>query len=208
MSEQLQSNPELMLEKAKTLFRQREAIRDQQQFLKPSSGATAPIEAVKSTQKYTSRRPNQRNASNQRPQQTTFAKGPKKCSCGKSPHSCEVCPVKDATCRKCKKKGHFSIMCYTKAIQKVTKGNTLNSFYLNTVDDSPDSKCWTMQISVNQVNLHFKMDTGVEVTAISEKAYKALGSPKTTQPVKNCRAKEKYFLSVFKPGSYLRMSST
>ena len=41
-----------------------------------------------------------------------------------------------------------------------------------------------MQISVNQVNLHFKLDTGAEVTAISEKAYKALGSPKTTQPVK------------------------
>ena len=186
MSEQLQSNPELTLEKAKTLVQQREAIRDQQQFLKPSSGATAPIEAVKSTQKYTSRRPNQRNTSNQRPQQSTFAEGPKKCSrCGKSPHSREVCPAKDAICRKCKKKGHFSIMCYTKAVQKVTEGNTLDSFYLNTIDDSPGSKCWTMQkISVNQVNLHFKLDTGAEVTAISEKAYKALGSPKTTQPVK------------------------
>ena len=85
---------------------------------------------------------------------------------------------------KMQEKGHFSIMCYTKAVQKVTEGNTLDSFYLNTIDDSPDSKCWTMQISVNQVNLHFKLDTGVEVTAISEKAYKALSSSKTTQPVK------------------------
>ena len=41
-----------------------------------------------------------------------------------------------------------------------------------------------MQISVNQVNLQFKLDTGAEVTAITEQAYKALGSPKTNQPVK------------------------
>ena len=52
LSEQLQSDPELTLEKAKTLVRQREAIRDQQQFLKPSSDASASVAAVKSTQKY------------------------------------------------------------------------------------------------------------------------------------------------------------
>ena len=55
LSEQLQYNPKLTLEKAKTLVQQREAICDQQQFLKPSSGTTVPIGAVKSTQKYTSR---------------------------------------------------------------------------------------------------------------------------------------------------------
>jgi len=49
------SDPELTLEKAKTLVRQREAIRDQQQFLKPSSASVA---TVKSTQKYTGSRPN------------------------------------------------------------------------------------------------------------------------------------------------------
>ena len=38
---------------------------------------------------------------------------------------------------------------------------------------------------MNDVDLQFKLDTGAEVTAISEKAYKALGSPKTNQPVKN-----------------------
>ena len=103
LSEQLQSDPELTLEKAKTLVRQREAIRDQQQFLKPSSDVSASVATVKSTQKYTGRRPNHRNSNSQRTQQTS--EGPKKCSrCGKSPHSREVCPAKDATCRKCKKR--------------------------------------------------------------------------------------------------------
>ena len=41
-----------------------------------------------------------------------------------------------------------------------------------------------MQISVNHVDLHFKLDTGAEVAGISEKAYKGLGLAKTTQPVK------------------------
>lgn len=170
-----------MLEKAKTLVWQREAIHDQQQFLKLSSDVSS-VRAVKSTQK-TSRRPNQRNSNNRRPQQTT--EGPKQCShCGKSAHSHEVCPAKDVTCRKCKKKGHFSVMCYTKPVQNVTESDTMDTFYLNTVDNSPDSKSWTMQISVNQVDLLFKLDTEAEVTAITEKAYQALGSPKTTQPVK------------------------
>ena len=145
LSEQLH---DLTLEKAKTLVRQREAIHDQQQFLKPSFDASASVAAVKSTQKYTGRHPNQRNSNTQWPQQTTA--GPKKCSrCGKSPHSHEVCPAKDATCRKCKRKGHFSVMCYSKSVQNVTECDTMDSFFLNTIDNSPNSKCWTMQISMN-----------------------------------------------------------
>ena len=107
LSKQLQSDPDLTLERAKTLVQQREAICDQQQFLKPSSDTSASVEAVKSTQKF--KRPHYRN--NQRYPQTTDR--PKKCSrCGRSPHSCDVCPAKDATCQKCKKTGHFSAMCY------------------------------------------------------------------------------------------------
>ena len=179
LSEQLQSDPDLTLERAKTLVRQREAIRDQQQFLKPSSDTSASVEAVKSTQKF--KRPHHRN--NQRYPQTTDR--PKKCSrCGRSPHSRDVCPAKDVTCRKCKKTGHFSVMCYTKSVKNIAENETIDSFYLSTIDDSQDSKSWTTQITVNQVDLYFKLDTGAEVTAISEKAFKALGSPKIEQPVK------------------------
>ena len=37
---------------------------------------------------------------------------------------------------------------------------------------------------MNQVDLYFKLDTGAEVTAISKKGFKALGSPKIEQPVR------------------------
>ena len=181
LSERLQMDPELTLEKAKTLVRQREAIRDQQQVLNQSCDTSAPVEAVKSTQRYKS--PNHRNH-NHRPQPNTD--GSKKCfRCGKSPHPRDVCPAKDATCRKCKKKGHFSVVCHTKPVQNVSETNqSLDSFFLNTVDGAQDSKSWTTQVSMNQVNLHFKLDTGAEVTAISEKAFKALGSPQVQQPTK------------------------
>ena len=75
-------------------------------------------------------------------------------------------------------------MCYTKSVQNIAENETIDSFYLSTIDDSQDSKSWNTQITVNQVDLYFKLDTGAEVTAISEKAFKTLGSPKIEQPVK------------------------
>ena len=82
-------------------------------------------------------------------------------------------------------KDHFSVMCYSKSVRNVNECDTMHSFFLNTIDNSPDSKCWTMQISVNQVDLQFKLDTGAKVTVIT---YKALGSPKINQPVKKSLA--------------------
>lgn len=76
-------------------------------------------------------------------------------------------------------------MCFTKSVQEISQNElTLDSFYLNTVEDSQDSKSWTTQVTVNQVVLNFKLDTGAEVTAISEQAFKSLGSPELQQPVK------------------------
>ena len=57
-------------------------------------------------------------------------------------------------------------MCYTKSVQNIAENETIDSFYLSTIDDSQDGKSWTTQITVNQVDLYFKLDTGVEVTAI------------------------------------------
>ena len=43
LSESLQTDPDLTLEKAKTKIRQKEAVREQQQTLKGADGATSPI---------------------------------------------------------------------------------------------------------------------------------------------------------------------
>ena len=120
-----------MFEKAKKLVHQRGAVHDQQQALKPDT--PAPVEAVsnKPTQKH--KKFNHQNH-NQRPKAPTEAS--KKCSCGKGAHSRDVCPAKDASCHKCRKKGHFSAMCFTKGVNNVSEDNSpLDSFISTQLKD-------------------------------------------------------------------------
>ena len=72
----------------------------------------------------------------------------KKCiRCGKNPHSQDACPAKDATCRKCQKKGHFTAMCFTKAIRNVEQDSSaLGSFYLDTIQNTQDTNFWTTDV--------------------------------------------------------------
>ena len=61
---------------------------------------------------------------------------------------------------------------------------TLDSFYLDTIENSQDTNFWTTDVDVNNVTITFKVDTGAEVTVISEETLKVLGSPVTTTPTK------------------------
>ena len=183
LSERLQMDPDLTLEKAKTLVRQREAVREQQQTLK-SEKLEAPslVDAVSHKQHLKNRKSSQQKAS----QRQSTPEQPKKCiRCGKNPHPRDACPAKDATCRKCQKKSHFASMCLTKAIRNVEQDSSaLESFYLDTIQNTQDTNFWTTDVKVNNVTVTFKVDTGAEVTAISEETLKTLGSSLVTKPNK------------------------
>ena len=115
-------------------------------------------------------------------QQNRFLKRPKstaanKCTrCGKGAHPCNQCPAKDVICHSCKKKGHYKSQCFTaRTIGDVTAANEqpqenseeYNDFaYLDAVL-SKQTNAWTKTIRVQGKEVHFKMDTGAEVTAIS-----------------------------------------
>ena len=175
LSERLQMDPELTLEKAKTLVRQREAVREQQQTLKGEKMETPSlIDAMSHTSHH-------KNS-----QRQLTSEPPKKCiRCGKNPHPRDACPAKDVICNKCQKKGHFAARCLTKAVHNVEQDSpTLDSFYLDTIENSQDTNFWTTDVDVNNVTITFKVDTGAEVTAISEETLKVLGSPVTTTPTK------------------------
>ena len=103
LSERLQLDPELTLEKAKKLVRQREAVHEQQQFLsqKPNDARTM-VEAVsKSSEVKQPNRKPPKSFSSRPPQQ----RRQQVCTrCGRGTHSHQVCPAKEATCHKCNKK--------------------------------------------------------------------------------------------------------
>ena len=179
LSERLQTEPELTLERAKTLVRQREAVRVQQQTLKGEKMETPSlVDAM-------SHKPN-RKPSHHKSQRQLTSEPPKKCiRCDRNPHPRDACPAKDVTCRKCQKKGHFAAVCLTKAVHNVEQDNpALDSFYLDTIENSQDTNFWTTNVNVNNVTVSFKVDTGAEVTAISEETLKVLGSPVVAKPTR------------------------
>ena len=67
-------------------------------------------------------------------------------------------------------------MCQTKILYNVEQDNlTLDSFYLDTIHDTDDSTFWITNVKVNNISVTFKVDTGAEVTAISESILQTLG---------------------------------
>lgn len=107
ISERLQTDADLTLDKAMKAVRQREAIRVQQAVLhKVETPNDTPdkLDSVKMNVK--SKQLYRKAKSDGKP-----------CSrCGKGYHSRDKCPAKDATCHKCQKRGHFSSQCFSKRI--------------------------------------------------------------------------------------------
>ena len=98
--------------------------------------------------------------------------------CGRGPHPCHQCPTKDV-------QGHFAVQCRSKSVAEVDDiplpdQDYDDIAYLNTLG-SQDANYWTCGIQVNDQYVSFKVDTGAEVTVISEDASRALGLD-TLQP--------------------------
>ena len=110
----------------------------------------------------------------------------KRCTqCGKDQYPHNPCPAKEATRRKCQKKGHFAVMCRTKIRCNVKQDNpTLDIFYLDTVHDTEDSTFWMTDVKVNNICVTFKVDTGAELMAILESTLQTLGQLEVSMPDK------------------------
>ena len=99
--------------------------------------------------------------------------------CGRGPHPRHQCPAKDMQCHKCKYEGHFAVHCRSKSVAEVgdippPEQEYDDIAYLNTLG-SQDGNFWTCGIRVNGQGMSFRVDTGAEVTVISEDVSKALG---------------------------------
>ena len=103
------------------------------------------------------------------------------------PSSSPTLSAKDATCFKCNRKGHFGRQCLSKTVAEVTSvmqglstGNDssddeslLDTAYLNTITGSM-AAMWPATVKVNSQQVTLKVDTGAEVTAMSEATWKSL----------------------------------
>ena len=167
LSEKLQLDAGLTLESAKKKIRQQEAVRDQRRDLQPKVN----LQALGGRKP-----PRWGGAHGQQPQS---GKGKPQCTrCGKGPHSAgDLCPAKSAVCHKCNKKGHYSRFCFTKTTRNPprTAGElSLDAAFLGTLGTGKQA-VWTVDVTVKDKLVRFKVDTGAEVTAISEETYRSLG---------------------------------
>ena len=117
---------------------------------------------------------------------------PKCRRCGKNSHPCHQCPARDATCHRCKRQGHYSSQCLSKTVAELTtevqdltvtdpdhhtdKLTFSDVVYLNTVGgdsatEQNSTTSWNVQVAINNKVLLFKVDTGADVTAMSESAW-------------------------------------
>ena len=179
LSERLQMEGELTLEKAKRLIRQREAVKEQGSALK-SSGAedSHSLESVAS--KHQRRRFKAHSV--QSDQRSRAPPTSNKCRrCGGESHPLQRCPAKEVVCHKCNRKGHFRKHCLSKTVAAVTGDRDQSpdgeepDFYLDTTSlDDASETTWQIEVLVGDNKMNFKVDTGAEVTAMSHSAWKSL----------------------------------
>ena len=174
LSQQLQLNADLTLEKAKKKIRQREAVGEQSKELKGATEGDISLEAVRYRKQPKGRGPNpQRGRGGFKPK---TAQNRTCTRCGTGSHPRDKCPAKEVTCHRCKKKGHYSSQCFAKKISEVTTESVLDTAFLDTVTDE-HSSAWFATVKLNERETKFKLDTGAEVTAISEETYLSIQRP-------------------------------
>ena len=141
LSEKLQTDPMLTLEKAKTLIRQKAALKDHSHELQLHQMVSEAADLGR----FGGHRPIQ-NKSDNKPQQSFFRQKQKELQCTRCGHDNHLagdkCPATGAICHECGKKGHFSAYCFTKPLHGVSTGNTegkASSFLVTMTEDNKDS---------------------------------------------------------------------
>ena len=179
LSESLQTDAALTLEKAKTKIRQREL-----KGTEPKS-----LEAILGQRTSTRRQRNDASRSrsvgrgNFKPNSSA-----KTCTrCRKDAHPREKCPAKAAECHRCKRKGHYGAMCLSKTVAANAVEADLTCIdvaFLYNVSPATQETAWVAHIQLNNQQTLFKLDTGAEVTAISGSTHQSLGKPMLNAPEK------------------------
>ena len=89
-------------------------------------------------------------------------------------HAKHLHPVINAECKKCGKRGYYQSICKTEQTvsQLKTEDNSnYEDFFLLTIDNtsSISSDAWTINLTMNDIQIQFKIDMGADLTAIPTK---------------------------------------
>ena len=190
LSEKLQLEADLTLEKAVATARQRESVKKQQRVIR-AEDSPSNVDFINSKQSHGKKDKLVRSKPPafkqwQKPNPVTSSE---MCTrCGKRPHfGRQQCPARDATCQKCHRRGHFRAMCRTKSVRAVgTEESEEEDAFVGVVEESTSlviptvstgAEPWTVTVTLNTLPVEFQIDTGADVSVISEELYKKLKAP-------------------------------
>ena len=176
LSEKLQLDPDLTLDKAVAQVRQAEAVKQQQPVIR-GDATYAPVGAVHKASGNSGRK---MRVPTPGCQETCHR-------CGYSPpHDFQRCSARNELCHRCNKPGHFKAVCKwpsdkPRHIQQVIKNDSdeTDDFFLGIVqnDGAQSEQPWAVTLRLNSSALDFHIDTGAEVTVITTSAHRKIGCP-------------------------------
>ncbi|UYV71423.1 K02A2.6-like, partial [Cordylochernes scorpioides] len=222
LSERMQLDSELTLEKAVKMVRQQEAVRQQQVDLQRPS-TSQKVNQVKFNSKKQSPKQQQQPSRKKEKSAKTRSRCPK---CGGFTHrEGQACRAEGQKCNLCSKTGHFANCCpdkqeKTAEVKAVSELDEEIGFLLevSAVEDSSnldddEGECrrrWTAEIQVNGKQLKFKLDSQADVTCVPLCLFKKImGQQRLVKSDINLRAAEfselrtvGMFISTLRNGNY------
>ncbi|UYV65814.1 hypothetical protein LAZ67_3005530, partial [Cordylochernes scorpioides] len=222
LSERMQLDSELTLEKAVKMVRQQEAVRQQQVDLQRPS-TSQKVNQVKFNSKKHSPKQQQQPSRKKEKSAKTRSRCPK---CGGFTHrEGQACRAEGQRCNLCSKTGHFANCCpdkqaKTAEVKAVSELDGEIGFLLevSAVEDSSnldndEDECrrrWTAEIQVNGKKVKFKLDSQADVTCVPLCLFKKImGQQRLVESDINIRAAEfselqtvGMFISTLRNGSY------
>ena len=179
LSEKLQMDADLTLDKAVKMARENETIKQQQTLLRNDFQESKPgrTESRQEHLGYVGRK--KPFSHEEKPKRDTPPRLPQKpqvCSrCGKSPqHSRQQCPARDKECLKCGRKGHFKAMCRSRTAVRTVESTKDDNAFMGTVHEHRNANPWSITLSMNGKPMEFRIDTGADVSVIPLSVFKSI----------------------------------
>ena len=192
LSEKLQLDSALTLERAMSQAKQSEEVKKQQSLIHSKSPIGHNIDSIaKNKPRETSRRDDKQQYFHSSSKLSKFDKG--KCTrCLGNAHPRNLCPASDSVCRKCSKKGHWAKACRgrdsrslpQKNISEISRQNIAadssdeETYFLGAIGTpTPSTNPWVTNLELNETSVAFKIDSGADVTVIPYKVYQTIHAP-------------------------------
>ena len=202
LSEKMQLDFELTLNKALAMAWHSEAVHKQQPVVRgiaQQNDLTVEYETIDTLTSKNAIPPRQWSFSY--PTRNESLQSAQRCSrCGKSPrHDKQECLQEPAFVRSVIRPGHYTSFCFTRGVSHVTASTEDNDSdedtFLGSVELQEESQ-WFDTVYLNKKDVEFKLDTGAEVTVISETTFSRFSDIKLKRPTKALYGPKKSLLKV------------